>query len=118
MLVVEGDESDRTIESLRPRIAVVLNVDLDHHSTFASRAEVQELFDRWLAHVPEVVRGEELEPVDFPLRVPGEHNRANAAAALAALALVGIDESEARGPLMEFEGAGRRFELVGNRAEV
>ena len=37
-LVVEGDESDRTIESLRPRVAVVLNVDLDHHSTFASRA--------------------------------------------------------------------------------
>jgi UDP-N-acetylmuramate--alanine ligase len=118
LLVVEGDESDRTIESLRPRVAVVLNVDLDHHSTFASRAEVQELFDRWLVHVPEVVRGDELEPVDFPLLVPGEHNRANAAAAIAAVALVGIDETEARAPLMEFEGAGRRFELVGTRAEV
>ena len=71
LLVVEGDESDRTIESLRPRIAVVLNVDLDHHSEFASRAEVEELFERWLEHVPEVVRGDELEPVDFALRVPG-----------------------------------------------
>jgi UDP-N-acetylmuramate--alanine ligase len=118
LLVVEGDESDRTIASLRPRIAVVLNVALDHHSTFASHAEVQELFERWLAHVPEVVRGYELEPVDFPLRLPGEHNRANAAAALAALALVGIDENEARAPLTEFEGAGRRFELVGNRGDV
>jgi UDP-N-acetylmuramate--alanine ligase len=118
LLVVEGDESDRTIESLRPRVAVVLNVDLDHHSTFASRAEVQELFDRWLEHVPEVVRGDELAPVDFSLRVPGEHNRANAAAALAALALLGIDESEARAALMEFEGAGRRFELVGERGDV
>jgi UDP-N-acetylmuramate--alanine ligase len=118
VLVVEGDESDRTIESLRPRIAVVLNVDLDHHSTFASRAEVQELFDRWLAHVPEVVRGDELEPVDFPLRIPGEHNRANAAAALAALRLLGIDENEAQAPLAEFQGAGRRFELVGKRGDV
>ena len=28
--VVEGDESDRTIAALRPRVAVVLNVELDH----------------------------------------------------------------------------------------
>ena len=60
-LVVEGDESDRTIERLRPKIAVVTNVDLDHHSEFASRAEV-ELFERWLAEVPEVVRADELAP--------------------------------------------------------
>ena len=33
------------VELLRPQIAVVTNVDLDHHSTFASRAEVEELFD-------------------------------------------------------------------------
>src|SRR5205809_2592287 len=35
-LVVEGDESDRTIAALRPEIAVVTNVDLDHHREFAS----------------------------------------------------------------------------------
>ena len=62
-LVVEGDESDRTVERLRPEIAVVTNVELDHHSTFASTAEVEELFERWLAEVPQVVRGWELEPV-------------------------------------------------------
>src|SRR5439155_17180033 len=38
-LVVEGDESDRTVAALRPRIAVVTNVDLDHHVEFGSRAE-------------------------------------------------------------------------------
>ena len=118
LLVVEGDESDRTIESLRPRIAVVLNVDLDHHSEFASRTEVAELFERWLEHVPEVVRGEEVEPVDFPLRVPGEHNRLNAACALAALERVGIVAAEAQGALMQFEGAGRRFQLVGSTSDV
>src|SRR6187397_3545364 len=84
-LVVEGDESDRTISSLRPEIAVVLNVDLDHHATFGSLAEVRALFDAWLPHVPNVMRGEELEPVAFELQLPGEHNRRNAAAALAAL---------------------------------
>src|SRR5262249_32582652 len=71
MLVVEGDESDRTVESLRPRIAAVTNVDLDHHTTFASRAEVEELFERWLPNVPHVVRGDELEPYAGELAVPG-----------------------------------------------
>src|SRR5262249_54383557 len=49
-LVVEGDESDRSVAALRPEIAVLLNVDLDHHTTFGSRAEVEQLFDGWLAH--------------------------------------------------------------------
>jgi UDP-N-acetylmuramate--alanine ligase len=38
-LVVEGDESDRTIAALRPEIAVLTTVDLDHHTEFVSRAE-------------------------------------------------------------------------------
>jgi UDP-N-acetylmuramate--alanine ligase len=117
-LVVEGDESDRTIEQLRPRIAVVTNVDLDHHSEFASRAEVEELFERWLADVSQVVRAEELEPVDFELAVPGEHNRHNAAAALAALELVGVPPEEARPHLAEFAGAGRRQERRGEAGGV
>jgi UDP-N-acetylmuramate--alanine ligase len=111
--VVEGDESDRTIASLRPKIAVVLNVDLDHHAEFGSRAEVQQLFDEWTAHVPHVVRAEELEPVEFKLALPGAHNRLNAAAALAALELAGVSREEAAPLLAEFAGAGRRFELRG-----
>jgi UDP-N-acetylmuramate--alanine ligase len=113
-LVVEGDESDRSVESLRPRIAVVLNVDLDHHTTFASRAEVEQLFERWLAQVPQVVLAQELEPVRLPLAVPGEHNRRNAAAALAALELAGVERSEAERVLPGFAGVGRRFELRGD----
>jgi UDP-N-acetylmuramate--alanine ligase len=110
-LVVEGDESDRTIASLRPEIGVVTNVDLDHHTTFGSRAEVEALFDEWLAHVPRPVRGSELPPVDVELALPGEHNRRNATAALAAVELAGYDRAAAEGALAEFRGAGRRFEL-------
>jgi UDP-N-acetylmuramate--alanine ligase len=112
-LVVEGDESDRTVAALRPEIAVVTNVDLDHHTTFASRAEVDELFERGLADVPNVVRGDELEPVDFELSVAGEHNRRNAAAALAALELAGVERERAASALAEFRGAGRRLEPRG-----
>jgi UDP-N-acetylmuramate--alanine ligase len=117
-LVVEGDESDRTIAELRPRIAVVTNVDLDHHTTFASQAEVAELFDRWLAYVPDVVRGEELTPYDGPLAVAGDHNRRNAAAALAALELAGVGRDEAAGVLAEFRGAARRLEHRGEAGRV
>ena len=112
-LVVEGDESDRTIERLRPKIAVVTNVDLDHHSEFGSLAEVEELFERWLAEVPQVVRADDLEPFQGELRLPGEHNRRNAAAALAALELVGVSNDRAWPVLREFRGAGRRLEEHG-----
>jgi UDP-N-acetylmuramate--alanine ligase len=117
-LVVEGDESDRTIEHLRPKIAVVTNVDLDHHSEFASRAEVEQLFDRWLAEVPQVVHAGELAPVEIELAVPGEHNRRNAAAALAALELAGVAPKDARPHLAEFTGAGRRLERRGEAGGV
>ncbi len=112
-LVVEGDESDRTIGALRPEIAVVTNVDLDHHTEFASRAEVESLFADWLVAAPKAVRGDELEPVEVELAVPGDHNRQNAGVALAAVELAGYSRAEAARVLGEFRGATRRLELRG-----
>jgi UDP-N-acetylmuramate--alanine ligase len=117
-LVVEGDESDRTVERLRPQIGVVTNLELDHHTTFSSRAELEQMLEQWLSHLPLVVRGWELEPVAFELAVPGRHNRANAASALAALELAGVDRAEAAEALLKFRGAGRRFELVGTAGDI
>ncbi len=117
-LVVEGDESDRTIAALRPRVAVLTNVDLDHHTTFASRAEVEELFERWLAVVPDVARGDDLPLYEGPLALRGEHNRRNAACAVAALELTGIARSEVASALAEFTGAGRRLEHRGEAGGV
>jgi UDP-N-acetylmuramate--alanine ligase len=117
-LVVEGDESDRTISALRPRVAVVTNIDLDHHSTFASRVEVAALFDEWLMNVPEVVLGDELPPYDGALAVPGQHNRRNAACAVAALERAGVARAEVEPLLAEFTGAGRRLEQRGEAGGV
>jgi UDP-N-acetylmuramate--alanine ligase len=117
-LVAEGDESDRSLELLEPQIAVLTNVELDHHATFASEAEVRELFERWLERAPETVRGEGLEPVRFELAVPGEHNRRNAATALATLELAGVPRADAERVLPGFAGAGRRFEPRGEAAGV
>jgi UDP-N-acetylmuramate--alanine ligase len=117
-LVVEGDESDRSIALLRPEIAVVTNVELDHHATYASEAELAGFFDEWLRVAPLVVRGWELDAVDLELAVPGEHNFKNAGAALAALELAGVTRADSEPVIAGFTGVGRRFELVGERGGV
>jgi UDP-N-acetylmuramate--alanine ligase len=48
-LVVEADESDRSMLSLDVEIAVLTNVELDHHATFGSLAELREAFREFLA---------------------------------------------------------------------
>jgi UDP-N-acetylmuramate--alanine ligase len=117
-LVVEGDESDRTIASLRPSVAVVTNIDLDHHTTFGSRAEVVDLFESWLEDVPQRIRGDELTPYDGPLDVGGEHNRRNAACAIAALELIGLTRGQIAPVLAEFAGAARRLDRRGEASGV
>ena len=117
-LVVEGDESDRSIGLLRPEIAVVTNVELDHHGAYASEAELAQFFDDWLTQAGGQVRGWKLDPVSLALRVPGAHNRSNAAAAIAALELAGVPADDACQAIGQFTGVARRFELVGERGGV
>jgi UDP-N-acetylmuramate--alanine ligase len=108
-LVVEADESDRTVFELPAEIAVITNLELDHHTEYASLAELEEEFDRWLADVPQVVR--DASPYPGQLSVPGEHNRRNAGAAVAALELAGVSRQDAGAAVERFTGTGRRFEV-------
>jgi UDP-N-acetylmuramate--alanine ligase len=48
-LVVEADESDRSMLSLDVEIALLTNVELDHHATFGSLAQLREAFREFLA---------------------------------------------------------------------
>jgi UDP-N-acetylmuramate--alanine ligase len=48
-LVVEADESDRSMLSLHAEIAVLTNVELDHHASFRSLAELRAAFAQFLA---------------------------------------------------------------------
>jgi UDP-N-acetylmuramate--alanine ligase len=141
-LVVEADESDRSMLSLHVDIAVVTNVELDHHATFGSLAELRDTFRAWLAVAPQAVlwdrpdvvaqRGDaafvafDAQPQldgtgsTFPWRghsvrlsIPGAHNARNAAAALEACTLAGADPGRAVAALADFAGAGRRFQDLG-----
>jgi UDP-N-acetylmuramate--alanine ligase len=56
------------------------------------------------------------QDVEVELRVPGEHNARNAAAALSVATLVGVDAADAARGLATFAGAARRFERLGRTA--
>jgi UDP-N-acetylmuramate--alanine ligase len=119
-LVVEGDESDRTVFALPAEIAVVTNVDLDHHTTFSSAAELEREFERWAEGLAtaRVVWGRDVPPVTIDLAIPGEHNRHNAACAVAALELAGVARDKALAAVAEFRGAARRLESRGEAGGV
>ena len=76
------------------------------------------MFDRWLEHVPEVVRCEGIAPLDAELELPGEHNRRNAACAVAVLERIGVARDEALPVLAGFRGTARRFERKGEARGV
>ena len=126
-LVVEADESDRSFLELAPEVAVVTNVELDHHSTYASLAELERAFDQFTGAASVVIENfeepaSELRPMgsrftllgaEFELAVPGRHNVLNAVAATLACREAGVEPAEAAAALRTFQGAGRRFEPHG-----
>ncbi|MDX6549218.1 MAG: UDP-N-acetylmuramate--alanine ligase [Gaiellales bacterium] len=52
LLVAEADESDGSLSLLRPRVAVVTNIELDHHARFGSLHELHDLFAAWTTELP------------------------------------------------------------------
>jgi UDP-N-acetylmuramate--alanine ligase len=131
-LVVEADESDRSMLSLDVEIAVLTNVELDHHATFSSLAELESAFRDFLSlaekgvvlrTVPQHVVGDPVlesggsrfrwHDQEVHLQVPGAHNALDAAGALEAVRMTGADTALAISGLEGFSGAGRRFQLLG-----
>ena len=51
-LVAEADESDGSLLYLRPEVAVITNVELDHHSHYACVQDVHDVFRRFAALLP------------------------------------------------------------------
>jgi UDP-N-acetylmuramate--alanine ligase len=54
-LVVEADESDRSLLKLHPDVAVLTNAELDHHGTYASQRDVEETFRAFLGRATGIV---------------------------------------------------------------
>jgi UDP-N-acetylmuramate--alanine ligase len=115
-VIAEADESDASFLRLRPEIAVVTNVEMDHHSRWGSLAELRAAFEQFTSAAQRVeFDADSPGPTELSLAVPGDHNRLNARAALAAVELAGFDPKAAASALADFPGVHRRLELVGSR---
>ncbi len=113
-VVAEADESDASFLELRPEIAVVTNIEMDHHSRWGSEAELREAFAEFAGKASAVVRPEDSE-MEIELAVPGHHNLLNARAAVAAASAAGFDAAAVAAALVDFPGVHRRLELKGER---
>ncbi|MEU1277095.1 UDP-N-acetylmuramate--L-alanine ligase [Streptomyces sp. NPDC005805] len=51
VFVAEADESDRSFQKYDPEVAIVLNVELDHHANYASMDEIYESFEAFAAKI-------------------------------------------------------------------
>ncbi|MFB7672771.1 UDP-N-acetylmuramate--L-alanine ligase [Kitasatospora purpeofusca] len=51
IFVAEADESDRSFHKYAPEVAIVLNVELDHHANYASIDEIHESFETFVARI-------------------------------------------------------------------
>ncbi len=142
-IVIEADESDRSLLKLSPEIAVLTNAELDHHSTYRSLLDLEETFRTFMSRAgeravvwdrpalralcpPAAVPYDAPDPaldstgsrfrwrdLDVSLSVPGAHNAVNAAGALTAAALAGAEPSRAVAAIADFSGARRRLERIG-----
>ncbi len=56
-IVAEADESDGSFLELRPEVAVVTNIELDHHSRWRTRAELVDAFNRFVEPASGVALG-------------------------------------------------------------
>src|SRR3954471_14765532 len=79
-VVAEADESDASFLRLRPEIAVVTNVEMDHHTRWGSLAELHEAFRSFIGPARGMVvpadeeigwLGERSEEVHFDATAPG-----------------------------------------------
>jgi UDP-N-acetylmuramate--alanine ligase len=113
-VIAEADESDGSFLRLAPEIAVVTNLEMDHHSRWGSIAELRAAFAEFEAKAEHVVRPED-SAAEIALAVPGHHNLLNARAAAGAAAVAGFDPAGAAAALADFPGVHRRLELKGER---
>ena len=133
-VIAEADESDASFLELEPEVAVITNVELDHHARWSSRAELLDAFRRFAGDarglalladpgLDEIEAAQRTVRFDAerpgpPLRlgIPGAHNTLNARAALAALELAGLGPLDRFAKRLEgFPGIGRRQERKGRR---
>lgn len=130
LMVVEADESDKSLMALNPAHVIVTNASSDHFP----KEEAERLFGEFKAKAPGIVidtSGLPPEPDpegsgwearfswkgrEWRLPMPGAHNVANAKAALAMAHALGCSLDDLQSALERFGGIRRRLERTGTCA--
>ncbi|MCB0831673.1 MAG: UDP-N-acetylmuramate--L-alanine ligase, partial [Solirubrobacterales bacterium] len=121
--------------TLDPEVAVITNIEMDHHGRWENLAQLRGAFRDFAGKARAVVlpvadhelAGELIAeersitpfdlsrpgPGELELAVPGQHNRLNARAAVGALMAAGFGEAESAAALSGFPGVKRRQEFKG-----
>jgi UDP-N-acetylmuramate--alanine ligase len=134
--VVEADEYMRHFLNFTPKVLIILNIDGDHLDYYKDIADIQSAFGELVSKIPEDgflicnPKGPNMDKVterakckvvdytlyiqnDLALKAPGNHNRSNAGAVLAAAEVLGIERGKSEESLKNFAGTWRRFEYKG-----
>ena len=134
--IVEACEYRRSFLNIHPTIGVITNIDNDHLDYYKDLEDIQSAFKSFAELIPKegvlicdrsderlksVIEGLNCTINDYmdfyeenmEISVSGEHNRKNAAVAIAVGSVCGIDASLSKRALKEFKGTWRRFENKG-----
>ena len=135
-LVIEACEYKRSFLNYYPQILVITNIDNDHLDYYKDVADIQSAFNELAKRVPQdgfvvtdknnsavvpALVGVEAKVVNYSLynslpmtlKVPGVHNKKNAAATFAVATALGVDPKIIQKSLESFAGTWRRFEYKG-----
>ncbi len=134
--IVEACEYRRSFLNINPDIVVITNIDNDHLDYYKDIEDIKIAFREFVMKVPEdgfvvcniddenikdVVSGIKAKVINWgeyfdgelELKIPGIHNKKNAASAVAAALTCGIKKDDARNFVREFPGTWKRFEFKG-----
>lgn len=143
--VLEADEFREKFLLYHPNLLVITSVEMDHPEYFSDLAGVLKAFGKLVKQMKApkmlVINGEDegcrellrkirevrglrvfkykaFKKGEIKMKLPGEHIRADAAAAFTAAKVLGVEPGEIKRALQSFRGLERRFEFRGEKNKV
>ncbi len=135
-LVVEACEYRRSFLNINPKVLVITNIDEDHLDYYKDIEDIKSAFHEMALKVPDngfivcnpddkniadVIKDIKAEIINYDkffndhlkLKIPGTHNKRDAAAAMAVAYTLNIKEEVSEEYVCNFPGTWRRFEFKG-----
>lgn len=136
LFVVEACEYKRSFLNINPNILVITNIEEDHLDYYKDIEDIKNAFRELALKVPsdgfvicnpndkniydvikdtkaKIINYDDFFDKDLKLKIPGVHNKKNAACAQALASIIPIPKDNTLKALSEFEGTWRRFEYKG-----